>query len=162
PKLNITFQSLSELRDEIRVNRVALLFTLAVSILTGLIFGLAPGWQAAKTDVNESLKEGGRSGGVAGHQRARQGLVIVEIALALLVGAGLLINSFARLLRAAPGYDLQGLMVMSLGFPAENKYAFAQQVMKRVAATPGITSVALMSYPTMGGLMFQFNRESDP
>ena len=50
PKLNFSFQSLSELRDEIRVNRVALLFTLAVSILTGLIFGLAPGWQAAKTD----------------------------------------------------------------------------------------------------------------
>jgi putative ABC transport system permease protein len=163
PKLNFNFQSLSELRDEIRVDRVALLFTLAVSILTGLIFGLAPGWQAAKTDVNESLKEGGRSGG-AGNQRARQGLVIVEIALALalLVGAGLLINSFVRLLRVAPGYDPQGLMVMSLGFPAENKYAFAQQVMERIAATPGITSVALMSYPSLGGLNFQFNRESDP
>jgi putative ABC transport system permease protein len=163
PKLNFSYQSISELRDEIRVDRVALLFTLAVSILTGLIFGLAPGWQAAKTDVSESLKEGGRSGG-AGNQRARQGLVIVEIALALalLVGAGLLINSFARLLRVAPGYDPQGLMVMSLGFPAENKYAFAQQVMERVAATPGISSVALMSYPTLGGLIFQFNRESNP
>ena len=163
PKLNFSFQSLSELRDEIRVDRVALLFTLTVSILTGLVFGLAPGWQAAKTDVSEALKEGGRSGG-AGNQRARQGLVIVEIALALalLVGAGLLINSFARLLRVAPGYDPQGLMVMSLGFPAENKYAFAQQVMERIAATPGITSVALMSYPSLGGLNFQFNRESDP
>src|SRR5262245_24218315 len=164
PKLNFTFQSLSELLDEIRVDRVALLFTLAVSILTGLIFGLAPGWQAAKIDVNESLKEGGRSGGVVGHQRARQGLVIAEIAmaLALLVGAGLLTNSFARLLRVAPGYDPQGLIVMSLGFPAENKYAFAQQVMERVGATPGVTSVALMSYPTLGGLNFQFNRESNP
>jgi putative ABC transport system permease protein len=163
PKLNFSFQSLSELRDEIRVDRVALLFTLAVSVLTGLIFGLAPGWQASKTDVNESLKEGGRSGG-AGNQRARQGLVIVEIALALalLVGAGLLINSFARLLRVDPGYDPQGLMVMSVGFPAQGKYAFAQQVMERIAATPGVTSVALMSYPSLGGLRFQFNRESDP
>jgi putative ABC transport system permease protein len=163
PKLNFSYQSLSELRDEIRVDRVALLFTLAVSIMTGLIFGLAPGWQAAKTDVSEALKEGGRNVG-AGNQRARQGLVIVEIALALalLVGAGLLINSFARLLRVAPGYDPQGLMVMSLGFPAENKYAFAHQVMERIAATPGITSVALMSYPSLGGLNFQFNRESDP
>jgi putative ABC transport system permease protein len=53
-------------------------------------------------------------------------------------------------------------MVMSLGFPAENKYDFARQVMERVAATPGITSVALMSYPTLGGLNFQFNREGDP
>ena len=163
PKLNFSFQSLSELRDEIRVDRVALLFTLAVSILTGLVFGLAPGWQAAKTDVSESLKEGGRNGS-AGNQRARQGLVIVEIALALtlLVGAGLLIKSFARLIHVAPGYDPQGLMVMSLGFPAENKYAFAQQVMERIAATPGITSVALMSFPTVGGLNFQFNREIDP
>src|SRR5262249_46544903 len=80
PELNFTFQSLSELRGEIRVDRVALLFTLAVSILTGLIFGLAPGWQAAKTDVNESLKEGGRSGGGAGHQRTRHALVIAETA----------------------------------------------------------------------------------
>jgi putative ABC transport system permease protein len=164
PQVNFSFQSLSELRGEILVDRVALLFTLGISILTGLLFGLAPGWQAAKTDFNESLKEAGRSGAVAGHQRARHALVVAEIALALalLVGAGLLLNSFARLLRVAPGYDPQGLMVMPLGFPAQNKYAFAQQVMERVAGTPGITSVALMSYPTLGGLNFQFNRESDP
>ncbi|HEU0176552.1 MAG TPA: ABC transporter permease [Blastocatellia bacterium] len=164
PKLNFSYQSLSELRDEIRVDRVALLFTLVISILTGLFFGLAPGWQAAKTDFNESLKEGGRSGGAAGHQRTRHALVVVEtaLALALLAGAGLLINSFARLLRVDPGYDPQGLMVMPLGFPEQNKYAFAQRVMERVAATPGVTSVALMSYPTLGGLNFPFNRESNP
>jgi putative ABC transport system permease protein len=163
PKLNFTFQSLSELRDEIRVDRVALLFTLAISLLTGLIFGLAPGWQTAKTDVNKSLKEGARSVG-AGHQRVRQGLVIAEIAMALslLVGAGLLINSFARLLRVDPGYDPQGLMTMPLSYPTQNRYAFAQEVMERVAATPGVTSVALMSYPTMGGLNFGFNRENNP
>ena len=164
PELNFTFQSLSELRGEISVDRVALLFTLAVSILTGLIFGLAPGWQAAKTDVNESLKEGGRSGGDAGHQRTRHALVIAEIAMALvlLAGAGLLINSFARLLRVEPGYDPQGLMVMPLGFPEQNKYAFAKQVMERVAAAPGVTSAALMSWPTLGGLNFPFNREGNP
>jgi putative ABC transport system permease protein len=164
PELNFTLQSLSELRDEIRVDRVALLFTLTVSILTGLIFGLAPGWQAAKTDVNESLKEGGRAGGGAGSRRARQGLVIVEIAMALvlLVGAGLLINSFARLLRVDPGYDPQELMVMPLGFPEQNEYAFAKEVMERIAATPGVASVALMSYPTLGGLNFPFNREGNP
>src|SRR5499426_747187 len=162
PELNFSFQSLSELRGEIRIDRVALLFTLAVSILTGLIFGLAPGWQAAKTDVNESLKEDGRAGG--GARRTRHALVVAEIALALalLVGAGLLINSFARLLHVDPGYDPRGLMVVPLGFPEQNKYAFAQRVMERVAATPGVTSVALMSYPTLGGLNFPFNRESDP
>src|SRR5262249_25572451 len=116
-----------------------------------------------KTDVNESLKEGGRSGGAPAH-RARQALVVVEVALtlALLAGAGLLINSFARLLRVDPGYDPQGLMIMPLGFPQQNKYAFAQQVMERVAATPGVSSVALMSYPSLDGLNFPFNREGDP
>jgi putative ABC transport system permease protein len=163
PKLNFTLQSLSELRDEIHVDRAALLFTFAVSILTGLIFGLAPGWQAAKTDVNGSLKEGGRSD-VAGHRRARHALVSAEVAMALvlLAGAGLLINSFARLLRVDPGYDPQGLMVMPLGFPEQNKYTFAERVMERIAATPGVTSVALMSYPTPGGLNFTFNREGNP
>jgi len=87
-------------------------------------------------------------------------LVISEVALALvlLVGAGLLINSFTHLLRVDPGYDPQGLMVMPLSFPTENKWPFAKQVMERVAATPGVSSVALMSYPQLGGLNFVFNR----
>jgi putative ABC transport system permease protein len=163
PELNFSFQSLSELHDDIRIDRGVLLFTLAVSLVTGLLFGLAPAWQAAKTDVNESLKEGSR-GSSAGHQRTRHALVVVEIALALvlLVGAGLLINSFTRMLRVDPGYDPQGLMVMPLSLPAQNKYDFAQQVMERIATTPGVASVALMSYPTLGGLNFSFNRVSQP
>jgi predicted permease len=163
PELNFSFQSLSELRDDIRIDRGVLLFTLAVSLLTGVLFGLAPGWQAARTDVNESLKEGGR-GSSAGNQRTRHVLVIAEVALALvlLVGAGLLINSFTRMLRVDPGYDPQGLMAMPLSLPAQNKYAFAQQVMERVAATPGVASVALMSYQELGGLNFSFNREGQP
>jgi putative ABC transport system permease protein len=164
PELNFSFQSLSELRDEIRIDRGVLLFTLAVSLLTGLIFGLVPGWQAARTDVNEALKEGGRGNSGAGQRRTRHALVVAEMALALvlLVGAGLLINSFARMLRVDPGYDPQGLMVMPVPFPAQNKQAFAQQVLERVAATPGVASVAMMSYPTPGGLNFSFNRENKP
>jgi len=165
PELNFSFQSLSELRNDIRIDRGVLLFTVAVSLLTSVLFGLAPGWQAARTDVNESLKEGSR-GSSAGHQRTRHLLVIAEVALALvlLVGAGLLINSFTRMLRVDPGYDPQGLMVMPLSFPAQapNKYAFAQQVMERVAATPGVASVALMSSQELGGLNFSFNREGQP
>ncbi|MGH9848800.1 MAG: ABC transporter permease, partial [Blastocatellia bacterium] len=163
PELNFSFQSLSELRNEISIDRSVLLFTVAVSLLTGVLFGLAPGWQAAKTDVNESLKDGSR-GSSAGHQRIRHMLVMAEVALALalLVGAGLLINSFTRMLRVDPGYDPQGLMVMPLAFPAQNKYAFAQQVMERIAATPGVAAVALMSDQQLGGLNFSFNRESQP
>ena len=162
PKLNFTFQSLYLMRDEIRIDRVVLLFALGVSIVTGLIFGLVPGWQVSKTDVNESLKESSRGSG--GNQRPHSALVIAEIALALvlLVGAGLLMNSFARMLRVDPGYDPQALMAMPLSFPAQNKNAFAQQVMERVAATPHVASVAMMSFPTLGGLNFPFNRVGNP
>ena len=162
PTLNFTFQSLSELRDEIRIDRVVMLFALAVSIATSLVFGLVPGWQVSKTDVNESLKEGSRGGG--GNQRPRNTLVIAEIALALvlLIGAGLLMNSFVRMLRVDPGYDPKGLIAMALSFPMQNKNAFAQQVMERVAAAPDVASVSLMSFPTLGGLNFPFNRVGNP
>jgi putative ABC transport system permease protein len=125
---------------------------------------LAPGWQAAKTDVNEWLKEGSRGNAGAGAHRIRQVLVSAEIGLALmlLLGSALLLNSFARLVRTDPGYDPQGLMVLSLSFPEQNKYAFADQVMERIGNTPGVASVALMSFPTLGGLGFPFNRENNP
>jgi putative ABC transport system permease protein len=80
----------------------------------------------------------------------------------LLVGAGLLMNSFVRMLRVDPGYDPQGLMAMPISLPAQNKNAFAQQVMERIAATPDVASVALMSFPTLGGLNFPFNRVGSP
>jgi putative ABC transport system permease protein len=163
PELNFSFRALAEMRNEIRIDRSVLFFTLFVSCLTGVIFGLAPGWQAAKTDVNEALKQSSR-GSSAGHQRTRHALVVAEVALALvlLVGAGLLINSFARMLRVDPGYDPQGLMTVSLSFRSQNKYAFAEQVMERIAAAPGVASVALMSYPTPGGVIFPFNRVNQP
>jgi putative ABC transport system permease protein len=163
PELNFSMRALAEMRNEIRIDRSVLLFTLIVSCLTGMIFGLAPGWQAAKTDVNEALKQSSR-GSSAGHQRTRHALVVAEVALALvlLVGAGLLLNSFARMLKVDPGYDPQGLMRVSLSLSAQNQYAFAEQVMERIAATPGVASVALMSYLTPGGLNFPFNRENQP
>jgi putative ABC transport system permease protein len=164
PELNFTFQALSELRSEISIDWAVLLFALVASLLTGLGFGLVPAWQAAKTDVNESLKEGGRGPIGVGTQRARRALVVSEIAMAvvLLVGAWLMMTSFSRLLRVDPGYDPHGLMAMPLSFPEQNKYAFARQVMERVLATPGVRSAALMSYPTLGGLNFPFNREDKP
>jgi predicted permease len=163
PELNFTFQSLSQLRDEIHIDRFVLLFTVAISLLTGLIFGLVPGWQMTRTDLNASLKEGSR-GSSANHQRTRHAIVIAEIALSLvlLVGAGLLVGSFARLLRVDPGYDPRGLMAMPLASPTQNKAAFFRDVMERTAAAPGVASVGLMSYPTLGGLNFPFNRESSP
>jgi len=163
PQLKASFASLSEWRDEIRIDRVVLLYTLGVSLISGTLFGLIPGWQATAPVLQEQLKEGKYSSSVA-RQRVRSTLVVVEIALALvlLVGAGLLMNSFVRMQRVDLGYDPNRLLTMNLVLPPQNRSIFIEQVLERVAATPGVESVALMSYSTPGGLAFPFNLEGHP
>jgi len=153
-----------KLPGEVHIDSAALLFTLLVSILTGLVFGLVPGWQASKPEINQFLKEGGRSFESVPHQRTRSALVISEIALALLllIGAGLLMNSFIRMRRVDVGYEPRGLMKMPMGLPAQNKSLFTQQVLDEIARTPGVESVGMTSYYTFGGLNFPFNRTDRP
>src|SRR5207244_3314977 len=101
--------------SEIGLDHRVLFFTLAVSILTGIIFGLAPALTAAKIQLNETLREGGRGATAgAGSNRLRGALVVAEIALALvvLIGAGLLVRSFARLQSVKPGFDPANLTTM--------------------------------------------------
>src|SRR5215470_11316421 len=105
-----SYNAYYQLQDQLRpgaVDQTVLLFTLLISLLTGVFFGLVPAWQASKPAVNDELKEGGRGAEGAPRQRLRGALVVAEIALAmvLLVGAGLLINSFARMSRAQLGFD---------------------------------------------------------
>lgn len=127
-------------------------FTLLVSILTGLIFGLAPATQSAKFNLNETLKEGGRdsSSGSKGN-RVRSLLVVAEVAvsLILLIGAGLLINSFFRLRNTNPGFNAENLLTMKIVLP-EPKYAeqakrsaFYTEVINRVEGLPGVKSAAV-------------------
>ena len=153
-----------KLPTEVHVDSAALLFTLLVSVLTGLVFGLVPGWQASKPVINQFLKEGGRGFESVPHQRTRSALVISEIALAmvLLIGAGLLMNSFIRMRRVDVGYEPRGLMKMPFGLPAQNKSLFLQQVLEKISSAPGIESAAVMSYWTFGGLNFPFNRADRP
>ncbi|HEX8096695.1 MAG TPA: ABC transporter permease, partial [Pyrinomonadaceae bacterium] len=144
-------ESISQARA-IAVDAKVLLFTLAVSLVTGLIFGLAPATQASSFNLNETLKEGGRdsSGGSRG-KRIRGLLVIAEVAvsLVLLIGAGLLINSFLRLRNVDPGFRTANLLTMRIVLP-EQKYtdlarrsAFYGELLSRIEAQPGVKSAAV-------------------
>ncbi|HET7248260.1 MAG TPA: ABC transporter permease [Gemmatimonadales bacterium] len=134
-------------------------FALLVSLGTGLLFGLAPALQMARTDLHESLKEGGRSVGHRSSLALRRGLVVSTVALAvtLLIGAGLLIRSFSRVVAVNPGFDPDHLLVFSVSLP-QAKYpndTVRDQVLLRINealnATPGVVSAGGTSNIPFGG-----------
>ncbi|HXO20335.1 MAG TPA: ABC transporter permease [Thermoanaerobaculia bacterium] len=137
-----------------------LAFTLAVSLLTGLTFTLIPGLQAARATLNETLKEGGRGGTDSpGRRRARGVLVIAELALSLvlLIGAGLMIRSFAQLSEVDPGFRPAGLLTARVNLP-DAKYgddrksiAFFDDLLSRLAALPGAKSAAAVAPLPLSG-----------
>jgi putative ABC transport system permease protein len=132
---------------EVRVDALALGFTLAVSLLTGLLFGLAPALQASRPNLTDGLKEGER-GSSGRRQRVRSVLVVGEVALTLtlLVGAGLLIQSFWRVLQVDPGFKAQNLLTMQLSVnnPDGQQVAnFFEQLQQNVRSLPGVKSVAV-------------------
>jgi putative ABC transport system permease protein len=137
------------------------LFTLGVSVLTGLLFGLAPAIQISKTDLNESLKEGGRTGSAGGRHFVRNALVVAEVALSLLllVGAGLLVKSFLNLRDSDLGFDPQNVLTARVALP-EKRYRenaqienFYKAVEQRVRALPGVEGVGLVNgLPMNGGI----------
>jgi predicted permease len=134
---------------EIRLDWTALGFSLLVTLATGLAIGLLPGLQAARVNVNETLKEASR-GSTGGGHRLRASLLIAEVALSLvlLVAAGLLLASFARLQRVDPGFEPEGIFTAQLVLPAqryegEKLVAFYEQLYARLATLPGSSSAAL-------------------
>ena len=145
---------------EIGLDKYVLFFTLGLTALTGIIFGLVPALQASKLDLNETLKDGtrGMSGGMQ-HNRVRSLLVVSEIALSLvlLIGAGLLFQSFRRLLEVAPGFEPQNVLtadvtVSDAKYPEnERRAAFYTQALERMAAVPGVQAVGLVSPLPLGG-----------
>jgi predicted permease len=129
-------------------------FTLAVSLVTGLLFGLAPALKASRLNLTESLKEGDR-GSSGGRQRLRSVLVVTEVALTLtlLVGAALLIQSFRRVLQVDPGFKPENLLTMqvSVNNPDGRQVSnFFQQLQENVRRLPGVKSVAVSNGLPLG------------
>jgi putative ABC transport system permease protein len=146
--------------DEIGIDAPVLAFTLFVSVLTGLLFGLAPAMHASTADLHGMLKEGGRgSAGDRGGQGLRRTLVVAEVALALtlLTGAGLLAKSFARLQGVDPGFDPEHLLTFNLSLPAtrypadSQQTAFFDQVLPAIAAVQGVRAAGATSTMPFSG-----------
>lgn len=148
-----------------------LTFAFGLSLLTGIVFGLAPALQTAKVDLHEALKEGGRTSASATRQRLRSGLVVTEIALAviLLVGAGLLMKSLVRLMQTNLGFDPTNVLTLNLVLPP-SKYTepnriinFYEQLQTRVANLPGVTKIGMIDrLPLLPGNTTKFIVEGDP
>jgi putative ABC transport system permease protein len=146
--------------EEIGLDYRVVLFTLGISVLTGVVFGLAPAFQAARTDLNDVLKEGGRGGTEASHRlRLRNLLVVSEFALALvlLIGAGLMVKSFLRLQEVKPGFEAGHLLTMRVSLPA-TKYekfsqskAFFDELFQRLKARPEVKSIGAINLLPFGG-----------
>jgi putative ABC transport system permease protein len=139
--------------EEVSINGWVLLFTLSLTVLTGMLFGLVPALQSSKTDLTNSLKEGGRSVAGGASHRLRNAIVVGEIALSLvlLIGAGLVMRSFWRLMKVDAGFDPNHVLAMSLMLPG-SKYPdgparvnFYHQLIEKVQALPGVESAAAIS-----------------
>ena len=136
-----------------------LTFTAACSLLTGFVFGTAPALQASNPDLNETLKEGGRSGSSSGRYHLRSLLVVAEIALSLvlLVGAGLMMRSFVSLQHVDAGINPNGVLTMNVSLPGakyrapEKRIAFFNQLLERIRAVPGVKSAGTNSGLPLAG-----------
>ncbi len=146
--------------EEIKLDYRVVLFTLGISILTGIVFGLAPAFQASKTNLNDVLKEAGRGASDTSRRlRLRNLLVISEFALSLvlLIGAGLLVKSLLRLQDVNPGFQPSGLMTMRIALPStkyekfNQSHAFFEQLFDRLEARPGVESIGAINLLPFGG-----------
>jgi putative ABC transport system permease protein len=136
----------------IGIDARVLLFMAAISVLTGILFGIFPALHLSKTNVNQTLRDEGR-GSTGGHSSMQlRGLLVVgqvTLSLVLLIAAGLLIRSFSRLLHVDPGFDPQNVLTMNISLPtvkyagAQKQVAFFDDLLRRVSALPGVRSSAI-------------------
>jgi putative ABC transport system permease protein len=142
--------------DEMNVDWRVLAFGIAASLLTGVLFGLAPALQASRASLHDLLRSGARVAGAGGLRRA---LIVASVAMAmlLLVGAGLVGGSFLRLMRVDPGFRADGVLTASLSLTGERydeaaqRVAFYADVMRRLASIPGVTAVGATNIAPFSG-----------
>ncbi|MEA2205261.1 MAG: putative transport system permease protein [Blastocatellia bacterium] len=139
---------------DISIDGRTLAFTIGLSLLTAVVFGLAPALQMSKPNLTESLKEGGRGSGTgASRNRLRSALVVAEIAmtLILLVGAGLLLRTVTRITQVDKGFNSENVLAMNIGLPGskypkpDNYISFYQQTTERIASLPGVKAAGITS-----------------
>ncbi|HEU4836105.1 MAG TPA: ABC transporter permease [Pyrinomonadaceae bacterium] len=155
----------------LRIDTGILAFSMALSLLTGLVFGLAPALQSSRLDLNEALKEGGRQTSAGAGHRLRSAMVVTEIALAvvLLVGAGLMMKSLLRLLQTNIGFQTDNLLTMTVILPPA-KYTdpnqqinFNDQLRQRVQTLPGVAAAGTVNIlPVNSGNTTRFIIDGDP
>ena len=155
----------------LRLDSTILAFSFGLSLLTGLVFGLAPAIQSSRPDLNEVLKEGGRTTAGGAKHRLRSVLVTTEIALAvvLLVGAGLMMKSLLKLLQSDVGFNPQNVLTMTVAVPpskyddATKQLAFYDRLKERVDSLPGVSGSGTVNVlPLQGGNTTRFYVDGDP
>ena len=144
--------------QNVQIDAWTFAFTFGISLVTGLAFGLLPAFRASKLDLNEALKESGKSTSGKDRHSLRSALVFADVALALLLltGAGLMMKSFVRLLEVNPGFDPSHTLTLTLSLWGPKSadapaVAFFDQVLQRVQALPGVESTGIVSQLPLGG-----------
>jgi len=155
----------------LRIDSTILAFSFGLSLVTGIVFGLAPAIQSSRPDLNEVLKEGGRTSAAGARHRLRSVLVTTEVALAvvLLVGAGLMMKSLLKLLQSNIGFNPQNVLTMTVAVPptkyddGNKQVAFYDQLRDRVQSLPGVSGSGTVNVlPLQGGNTTRFYIDGDP
>jgi putative ABC transport system permease protein len=157
--------------DDVVIDRTVLGFALLVALVTGILFGLAPAWQASRAGLGEVLREGGRSSASTGRRWVRSGLLVAEVALSiiLLVGAALLLRSFAKLTDVNPGFRADNVLAFRVSLPPtsypedHNRIAFFDKLLDNLDALPDITAAGMVqTLPMRGGYVLSFAIQGRP
>ena len=157
--------------SEIALDGRVLAFAFGLSLITGILFGLAPAWQASRAGIGAVLKEGGRSSSTSGGRWVRSALLVGEVALSLmlLVGASLLIRSFAKLASVDPGFEADRVLAFQVALPGRaypephNIIGFYDRLLEKMQASPGVEAAGMVqSLPLRGGYVLSVTIEGRP